>query len=205
MLMIFGANGKSGRELVRRLDNKQQAIAVLRLPENDGFFRKHTLPTTVADALDADAVTDAVQQYRPDAVVSFVGGKNEQGFRSDAAGNINIIRAVAQYAPQARMVLITSMGCGDQHRLMSEPFKQALGEAVAAKTEAETFLRQSGLRWIILRPCGLANGEEPSFRLHTDMPSIPRQYMNRSGLAAAVCQILSEEGHEGRIYSVTSG
>ena len=155
--------------------------------------------------MDADAVADAVQQYRPDTVISFIGGKNKQGVRSDASGNINIIRAVAQYAPQARFILITSMGCGDQYHLMSDVFKQALGEAVAAKTEAETFLRQSGLRWTILRPCGLGNGEKPFFRLHTDMPSIPRQYMNRSGLAAAVCQILSEEGHEGRIYSVTSG
>lgn len=205
MLMIFGANGASGRRLIQRLDQPQAAVAALRLPETDNFFAQHRIPTTVADALDADALARAVRQYRPDTVVSFIGGKNEQGIRSDATGNIHLIRALERHAPQARLILITSMGCGEQFPLMSEMFKQALGEAVAAKTEAENALRQSALAWTILRPCGLSDGDSAAYRLHEQLPAIPRQYMTRAGLAAAVCQIIAEEGHEGEIYSVTLG
>ena len=57
------------------------------------------------------------------------------------------------------------MGCGEQWDMMSEPFKQALGEAVRAKTEAEIYLKQSGLNWTILRPCGLADGEDNAYTL----------------------------------------
>ncbi|MBH5328770.1 SDR family oxidoreductase [Eikenella sp. S3360] len=207
MLMIFGANGPSGRQLIQRLPNPQAAIAALRLPENqtDPFFTQHSIQTTVADALDETAVAQAVQQFQPDTVVSFIGGKNEQGIRSDATGNIHLIRALEKHAPQARLILITSMGCGEQFPLMSDMFKQALGEAVAAKTEAETALRQSKLAWTILRPCGLADGDSTAYQLHEQLPAIPRQYMTRAALAEAVCQIIAEGGHDGKAYSVTSG
>ncbi|OAM26326.1 MULTISPECIES: NAD(P)-dependent oxidoreductase [Eikenella] len=208
MLMIFGANGPSGRQLIHQLSRleRETAVAALRLPEqqSDEFFAQHHIQTTVADALDAEAVAQAVQQFQPDIVVSFIGGKNEQGIRSDATGNLHLIRALEQHAPQAHLILITSMGCGEQFPLMSDMFKQALGEAVAAKTEAETALRQSQLAWSILRPCGLADGDSTAYQLHEQLPAIPRQYMTRAALAAAVRQIIDESGHEGKAYSVTS-
>ncbi|WP_153715003.1 NAD(P)-dependent oxidoreductase [Eikenella corrodens] len=209
MLIIFGANGPSGRQLIQQLSplERETTVAALRLPEqqSDDFFANQHIRTTVVDTLDAEAVAQAVQQYRPNTVVSFVGGKNEQGIRSDATGNLHIIRALEQNAPQARFILVTSMGCGEQYPLMSDMFKQALGEAVAAKTEAENALRQSPLAWTILRPCGLANGDDTAYQLHEQLPAIPRQYMTRTALAAAVRQIIGEDGHEGKAYSVTSG
>ena len=197
MLMIFGANGPSGRQLIHQLDRleRETAVAALRLPEQqaDEFFADHHIRTTVADALDADAVAQAVQQYLPDTVVSFVGGKNEAGVRSDATGNINIIDAVAAHAPQARLILVTSMGCGEQWESTNAMFKQALGEAVQAKTEAENHLRQSGLHWTILRPCGLGNSGSDSYTLHTAIDEIPRDYMDRKGLAAAVAKLIADK------------
>lgn len=210
MITIFGANGKSGRALIAHLRQNgfsDGLTAVLRSSEqaDDPFYAEHKVQTLTADVLDLQACTDAVRQSRPTTVVSFVGGKNSAGVRSDATGNINIIDALAAQAPQARLLLVTSMGCGEQYPLMSDMFKQALGEAVAAKTEAETALRQSPLAWTILRPCGLADGDDTAYQLHEQLPAIPRQYMTRTALAAAVRQIIGEAGHEGKAYSVTSG
>ena len=209
MLMIFGANGPSGRQLIHQLSplERETAVAALRLPEQqtDEFFANHHIRTTVADTLDAEAVAQAVQQYRPDTVVSFVGGKNEAGVRSDAAGNINIIDAVAAHAPQARLILVTSMGCGEQWENTNAMFKQALGEAVQAKTEAENHLRQSGLHWTIVRPCGLGNSGSDSYTLHTAIDEIPRDYMDRKGLAAAVAKLIADKERPSEsVYSVTA-
>ncbi len=173
MLMIFGANGSSGRQLIQRLPNPQAAVAALRLPETDDFFARHHIRTTVADALDAEAVAQAIQQYRPDTVVSFVGGKNEQGIRSDATGNIHIIRALEQHAPQAYLILVTSMGCGKQYALMSDMFKQALGEAVAAKTEAENALRQSPSPGPSCAPAALPTATTPPISCTNSSPLSP--------------------------------
>ena len=209
MLMIFGANGPSGRQLIQQLSHpeRETAVAVLRLPEqqSDDFFANQHIRTTVADTLDAEAVAQTVQQYRPDTVVSFVGGKNEQGIRSDATGNLHIISTLEQHAPEAHFILVTSMGCGEQYALMSDMFKQALGEAVAAKTEAENALRQSPLAWTILRPCGLADGDNGSYNLTLQPEGIPKKYMARSGLAAAVSAVIRNPDSIGKVYTVGAG
>lgn len=202
MQLIFGANGPSGRAYIRTLTDSADTVAVLRRPSEDSFFAEHNIQTVVADALDADALDKALAQYRPTTVISFVGGKNEEGIRSDALGNINIIAATKAANPQARFVLITSMGCGEQWDMMSEPFKQALGEAVRAKTEAEIYLKQSGLNWTILRPCGLADGEDNAYTLTQNAQEIPQKYMTRNGLAAAVAAIVGQADSKGETYSV---
>ena len=169
MQLIFGANGPSGRAFIRTLTHPADTVAVLRKPPEDSFFSEHRIQTTVADALDADALDKVFAQYRPDSVISFVGGKNEQGIRSDALGNINI------------------------------------GEAVRAKTEAEIYLKQSSLNWTILRPCGLDNSED-NLHILTDRPDgIPKNYMSRNGLAAAVAAVLQDPDSIGKVYTVGAG
>ena len=97
------------------------------------------------------------------------------------------------------------MGCGEQWDMMSEPFKQALGEAVRAKTEAEIYLKQSSLNWTILRPCGLDNSED-SRHILTDHPDgIPKNYMSRNGLATAVATVLQDPDSIGKVYTVGTG
>ena len=205
MQIIFGANGPSGRAFIRTLTNPADTVAVLRKPPEDSFFSERRIQTTTADALDADALDKVFAQYRPDSVISFVGGKNEQGIRSDALGNINIIAAAQAANPQARFILITSMGCGEQWDMMSEPFKQALGEAVRAKTAAEIYLKQSSLNWTLLRPCGLADGDNDSYNLTLQPEGIPKKYMTRNGLAAAVSAVIRNPDSIGKVYTVGAG
>ena len=201
MILLFGANGAAGRAFIAQ-HGGQNLTAVLRAAD-DGFFAACNIPVIHADVLDEAAVDAAFERSRPDIVISFVGGKNEAGIRSDATGNIHIIRAAERHTPNARFILITSMGCGEQWDGMSERFKQALGEAVQAKTEAENVLRQSSLNWSILRPCGLGNGESKAYRLSGSDTSVPAGYMTRNGLAAAVLAVLNDAGSSSQVYSVT--
>ena len=97
------------------------------------------------------------------------------------------------------------MGCGEQWDMMSEPFKQALGEAVRAKTEAEIYLKQSSLNWTILRPCGLDNSEDNRHILTDHPDGIPKNYMSRNGLATAVAAVLQDPDSIGKVYTVGAG
>lgn len=204
MILVFGANGASGRALLQRLD-PANTTAVLRKAPEDGFFDTLGVQTAYADALSANDCAEAVRNSRPQLIVSLVGGKNEQGVRSDAEGNINIIRAAQQHAPDAHIVLVTSMGCGEQYDHMSDTFKQALGEAVLAKTEAENALKNSGLAYTIVRPCGLGDGEDSNFALHEIITGPPSRYMSRHGLAAALQHIIdAPDVRRGKVYSVMS-
>ena len=143
MQLIFGANGPSGRAFIRTLTHPADTVAVLRKPPEDSFFSEHHIQTTVADALDADA--------------------------------------------------------------LDKVFAQALGEAVRAKTEAEIYLKQSSLNWTILRPCGLADGDNDSYNLTLQPEGIPKKYMTRNGLAAAVSAILRNPDSIGKVYTVGAG
>ena len=203
MILLFGANGAAGRAFIEQ-HGGQNLTAVLRAAD-DGFFAARNIPVIHADVLDEAAVDAAFERSRPDIVISFVGGKNEAGVRSDAAGNINIIDALAAQAPQARLLLVTSMGCGEQYEGMSDMFKQALGEAVRAKTEAEIYLKQSSLNWTILRPCGLDNSEDNRHILTDHPDGIPKNYMSRNGLATAVATVLQDPDSIGKVYTVGTG
>ncbi|UKH19053.1 NAD(P)-dependent oxidoreductase [Actinobacillus pleuropneumoniae] len=197
MILLFGANGLAGRALLEAAE--QPIVSVLRRPSDDPLFADRQ--TAVADVMSPEACEAVIQQYAPKVVISYIGGKKE-GVRSDAAGNINIIRAMLKYAPTARFIFITSMGCGEQWEFVSERGKQVLGEALREKTQAENLLRESALNWTILRPCGLNTDEGETFRLIENATEIPKCYMSRNALAKAVLCVLERQDLNHKILSV---
>ncbi|WGE48503.1 NAD(P)-dependent oxidoreductase [Actinobacillus equuli] len=197
MILLFGANGLAGRALLTAAD--QPIVSVLRQPSADPFFADRQ--TAVADVMSPEACEAVMQQYSPKVVISYIGGKKD-GVRSDAVGNINIIRAMLKYAPAARFIFITSMGCGEQWLFLPEPVKQVLGEALQEKTQAENLLRESSLNWTILRPCGLNTTEGETFRLIENAAELPGSYMSRKALANAVLSVLNSEDTNHKIFSV---
>ncbi|SUT94763.1 NAD(P)-dependent oxidoreductase [Actinobacillus lignieresii] len=197
MILLFGANGLAGRALLEAAE--QPIVSVLRRPSDDPFFADRQ--TAVADVMSPEACEAVMQQYSPKVVISYIGGKKD-GVRSDAAGNINIIRAMLKYAPTARFIFITSMGCGEQWEFVSERGKQVLGEALREKTQAENLLRESALNWTILRPCGLNTDEGETFRLIENATEIPKCYMSRNALAKSVLCVLERQDLNHKILSV---
>ena len=81
----------------------------------------------------------------------------------------------------------------------------SFGEAVRAKTEAEIYLKQSSLNWTILRSCGLADGDGNSYNLTLQPDGIPKKYMTRNGLAAAVSAVIRNPDSIGKVYTVGAG
>ena len=80
MQLIFGANGPSGRAFIRTLTHPADTVAVLRKPSEDSFFSEHRIQTTVADALDTDALDKVFAQYRPDSVISSSAAKTSKAY-----------------------------------------------------------------------------------------------------------------------------
>ncbi|MBE2895789.1 SDR family oxidoreductase [Pasteurellaceae bacterium HPA106] len=202
MIVVFGANGKLGREICTQFA-AQPLTAVVRKRPVDNFFTQYAIPTVYADVLDSDQCEQVISTLKPTLVISTVGGKNASGVRSDGIGNINIIRALEKHAPTAKMVLITSVGCGDQWAMMSAPFQRALGEAIKAKTDAEVYLQKSALHWLIVRPSGLTDGEEEPVALLRQLPEKHSVYVSRKSVARGVATLLSQ-GKNNAVYSIVN-
>ncbi|WP_280514790.1 NAD(P)H-binding protein [Candidatus Symbiopectobacterium sp. 'North America'] len=104
----------------------------------------------MARACEPAVVTEACRRAGSDAViVSKLGGGslNYLGHRTLIDG--------AEQAGLKRMLLVTSLGCGEGWLLLSTRAKVAFGLAVREKSLAECWLQSSSLDYAIVRPGGL--------------------------------------------------
>ncbi len=113
-----------------------------------------------------------------------------------------MIKAVEKYSPTTKVVLVTSVGCAEQWDLISPLAQQALGEALKAKTEAEAYLQQTALNWLIIRPGGLNNDEvNDEYQIVRNLPNERKMYVSRKSVATGIVRLLdSTENHQ--IFSI---
>ena len=69
----------------------------------------------------------------------------------DSQGNINLIDA-ATAVHVRRFVLVTSVGCNESHKALVWVPRIILRHTIREKSKAETYLKNSGLAWTIIRP-----------------------------------------------------
>lgn len=162
-LIIFGANGKTGRQLTQQaLAAGHRVTAFVRNPASLDI--EHPLLTKLAgDALNEAAVREAVKGH--DAVLSTLGSPANKIGTIRSQGTLNIVKAM-QAAGIRRFVCQTSLGYGDSvatlrrtpfvFRFIIVPF--ILKKGFADHALQESHVRSSGLDWVIVRPGNLTDG-----------------------------------------------
>lgn len=201
MILICGANGLLGRAICEKLPSTE-TIAVLRKAPSDNFFSERDIQIEMADLLDAQACNKLLAKTQPQLLITMVGGKNEQGVRSDKTANINLIQAVENFSKNTKVILVTSVGCGEQWDKISPRAQQTLGEGLAAKTEAESYLKQSSLNWLIIRPGGLNNDDQHNqFRIVKELPQERKMYVSRKSVATGIIELINRNENR-EIYSI---
>ena len=161
-IVIFGANGQSGRLLTRRaLDAGHTAVAVTaagRLP-----VRRSRLTVAGADVHDAQSLVDVVSRRRCRAV--HVGrAVHPRAIDTYSVGVRNIVAAMRETGVR-RLVVVSSTGAFHYPDASIRPFSLRLFEPVITRTigkttyddhrRMEAIVRDSGLDWTIVRPSGL--------------------------------------------------
>ena len=203
-LLLFGATRNTGLHIARLAAKRGDKIsAMVRAGSDASALKKLGVRVLEGDAFEVDDCMEAIDQASPRRVVSLMGGKNLEGRRVCGEGNINVIRALENSQPVERFVLVTSMGCGEQFAGLNENVKKFLGEALLAKTEAEDYLRLSGLNWSIVRPGGLSNEPATGTFFLLEAPDRNRQgYVSREDVATAVLAILDDDAYLYRAMTV---
>ena len=160
-IAVFGANGPTGRQVVRQaLDAGHDVTAFVR--DAAAFDVKHDrLRTVVGDTLRDDAkVAEAIRGQ--DVVVSALGRR--ASFKSE-----NLIRLSLQSIVSAmerngvrRLIVVSAFGVGDSRRdvplVPRIMHRLLLGDLFADKKAAEDDLRRSSVDWIVAYPVLLTNG-----------------------------------------------
>jgi uncharacterized protein YbjT (DUF2867 family) len=162
-IVIFGANGQTGRLLTRLvLDAGHTAVAVTRNP--DGFpFADPQLEVAGADVREAPSVVGAVDGA--DAVLSTLGVPfGVRPIDTYSAGIGNVVAAM-QKTSVPRLIVVSSTGAYHYPNRVDTPFALRIVEPIITRTigkstyddqrRMEAIVRASGLDWTIVRPSGL--------------------------------------------------
>src|SRR4029079_2688325 len=162
-IVIFGANGQTGRLATRRaLDAGHTSVAVNRRP-GDFPFSDPALSVAGAAVQDAEAVGAVVADAG--AVLSTLGVPfTREPVNTYSRGTANIVAAMQSSGP-TRLVVVSSTGAYSAPGRTGVPFALRLFEPVITKTIGKTVyddirlmesvVRDSDLDWTIVRPSGL--------------------------------------------------
>jgi nucleoside-diphosphate-sugar epimerase len=193
-ILIFGGAANTGLKLVLHARARGLRVACMVRPQRDSSQLQRLGVTVLpGDALHAADCQAAMHAAQPAAVISLLGGKNADGQRVDASGNIHAIDAAVAWQEQLRFLLVTSIGCDEQADWLSPQARALLGPALQEKTRAEHYLRASRLRWSIVRPAGLSHAQGCGrYQLIGQRPAAALGGLSRSDAALAVLDGLNE-------------
>ncbi|HZA10965.1 NAD(P)-dependent oxidoreductase [Mycobacterium sp.] len=169
-IVIFGANGQTGRLLTRHVvDAGHSAVAVTRRP-GEFPWQHPRLTVAGADVRVESALAPVIDGA--DAVLSTLGvAFTRQAVDTYSVGTANIVNAMRQTSAR-RLVVVSSSAAypapGRRHvplalRLFEPLITRTIGKTVYDDIRRmETAVRNSGLDWTIVRPSGLFDLPEPT-------------------------------------------
>lgn len=200
-ILVVGGTRGTGLEIVKLLAEAASHVVVMARTSSDTESLEAVGGVQIVrgDALNAEDVSAAFASGHFRAVISTLGCSGCET-PPDYIGNKNVIDA-ALAAAVPRMVLISTMGAGDSEESLPWPVSWFLSDTAALKTQAEDYLRQSGLDYTILRPGALKS--EPATgggeRLEDPMAL---GIVNRADLARVTVEALIDPESVGKTYSV---
>ena len=175
--LVFGASRGLGRAFTdQALRQGHRVLALVRQPEMAAELRAQGVEVIEGNALDPAAVQQACAQAGPGARVISTLGSFRQPQPVDYQGNRNVIDAMEQTGI-IRLLLVTSLGCGD------------------------SWLQSSTLDWTILRPAGLQDGEATG-RAELSQGEEVHGLVRRADVAAHGLRLLTDEVALGQIYAI---
>ena len=159
-LLIVGATGGTGRQLVAQALERGHAVtALVRDPSKLGT--EHPRLTVIqGDVLDPDSVESAVRGQ--DAVLSALGHRRYfYPTRILSAGTRNVVRAMEVHGVP-RLVGVTSLGLGDSAGRLGLTYTLFVIPVVLPfyfwdKARQERAIARSRVEWVIVRPGTLTN------------------------------------------------
>ena len=160
-LLIFGATGKTGKEIVKQgIANGYDVTAFVRNANSlDETYGK--LNVIEGDALDYSAVNGAVQNH--DAVVCALGMPSlmdRSQLRTKATKNI--VAAMTAWNIN-RLICLSAFGAGDSFSHMPKHYRYLISPLLMRNlyrdhNGQEKIVRESKLVWTIVRPAILVDG-----------------------------------------------
>lgn len=199
--LIFGASRGLGRAFTEQaLCQGNRVVALVRNADMAAELHALGVEVVQGDALDPAAVAEACLLAGSDAGVVSTLGSFRQTQPVDYQGNRLVIDEMER-AGLKRLLLVTSLGCGDSWQYLPERAREAFGHEVRLKSLAESWLQTSSLEWTILRPAGLQDGEATGKAVLSQGQEV-HGLVRRQDVALRGLQLLTDQQALGQIYAI---
>lgn len=200
-ILVFGASGGTGRELVTQaLDQGHVVTAFVRDPVKIDDVQHANLSVVSGDVLNPSDVSNAVTGQEA-VLVSIGAGPKRSTIREE--GTRTIVRAM-QDAGVKRLVCMSSLGVGDSRKNLPFFTKYVvvgifLRHAFADHEQQEAVVRASNLDWILVRPPHLKEGPhtgtyQHGFAVTTTYKDI-EGWISRSDVADFMLKQLADDSY----------
>lgn len=199
--LIFGAGHGVGAHLLTLANqhantavNPRPVTLLIRNQPQAEELRSKGFTVVYGDACDPASVLEACQLAGKEAaIISTLGGN------ADYQGNRLIIDTAEQLGLK-RMLLVTSIGCGDSWSTLSPTARAAFGQAVREKSLAESWLQSSSLIYTLIRPGGLLNRPVTgkAIRLQTEAHGM----VTRADVAHHLSQMIEDTATYHQVYAL---
>lgn len=206
-VLIVGANGQIGKDLVRMIQNSEtiKAKAMIRKTEQAKFFEDLNAETVVVNLEDeTKQITEAAKDV--DTVVFTAGSGPSTGpdktMLIDLDGAVKTIEATIE-AGVKRFIMISSFET--DRAAIQEAVNNAPSFApyVVAKHYADDWLRKTDLKYTIIHP-GLLTNNAATGKVEA-AETVERSDIPRKDVAAVILACLENEKTIGKEFQVISG
>lgn len=207
-IVVFGSTGGTGLALLQQaIQRRHQVVAFARDPQKIPISDAH-LEVIKGDVLDPNAVKLAVDGA--DAVISALGvrlGQAPGTVRSD--GTRNIVDALLTVGVE-RFVSVSTIGVGDSYDRLSLVGRFLLPRIIGIERlqeakRQEEIIRQTNLKWTILRPPRLVDSPVVGrYTIGMDLKTGLSSKLARADLATALLDQLGSDEFVGKCPSVVN-
>jgi putative NADH-flavin reductase len=207
-LLVVGANGRTGRLLVRRaLDHGHDVTAFVRSAPAPGSSDPRA-STIVGDALSPETLPPAMAGQ--DAVVSLLAPRPRRNGRVYVEGTRNLADAAAA-AGVRRFVAVSAEGAGVDPRLLPLGYRLVMRIPVVARLYPDIARMdrdlegRSQLDWTIVAPAVLTNGPSTGgYRVVAGGVVPGGLSLSRADLAAFLLEVVESGAHVHERVSVAT-
>ncbi|WP_230932158.1 SDR family oxidoreductase [Priestia sp. TSO9] len=200
-VLVVGANGTTGKQVVEKVANSKQheAYAMIRDEKQADALKKLGANVVLGD-LEQD-VSDALRGM--DAVIFAAGSGGNTGDEKTIAVDQNGAKNIIDEAKNQgvkRFVMLSSMGTDTP-----EQGPEGLQLYLRAKAIADEYLKQSNLQYTIVRPGTLSNDQATGkIDINNDIQD-KSQTIPRADVATVLVECLNEEATIGKTFEMLAG
>ncbi|WP_417871801.1 SDR family oxidoreductase [Winogradskyella sp.] len=195
-VLVAGANGTTGKQVVDILKNSQyfNPIAMVRKESQLEQFKNENIDTVLGD-LTKD-LTHVVEDV--DKVVFAAGSGGKNVVEVDQEGAKRLID-VSKMANVNKFVMLSSMGANNPEVMPD------LKDYLQAKQNADKHLRESNLKYAIIRPGTLKN-EEGKGKIEIAENELNKQgEISRADVAQTLVRALHDDAPKNKTFEILEG